>query len=351
MYTGNHWLYLNLADGDLNSFLPAWAAYRGILATPNVAIPDSARQTHLGLTPHMVRLFRSEDAVALEKELALELIRRERYPNATSRLNCIYCWPDEATAKIAPEFWSKQGKHFNARYLVEIGVQAPNTPTVVDTRWIDKFIFLTREPLKNIGTDWIDRYWQAEIFPWGGEETIPKHPLMECLIDGTALIWGTELRMEAFAVVERLAPDAIGVLEKGRLGVDLCTRFDGANEWRLGQITPMILTDADRTVLWVRFPILLDENLAASINTKVVAAKIKPEEINSRALQVFQKGSLTLPDLRPLEVSLAWMKNHPALQRQLNQILTAFFLEHGGNTDAVRKLQDKHSAAQDQAGD
>jgi len=174
MYTGHHWLYLNLAEGDLNSFLPAWAAYRGILATPSVAMPHSARQTYLGLTPHIVRLFRDADAIALEKELELEAIRRERYPNAVSRLNCIYCWSDEATAKIAPEFWSAQGRHFNERYLAEIGVHAAKNPTLVDTRWIDKFVFLSSEPLEKISTEWIDHYWQGKVFPGKAKKPSPN---------------------------------------------------------------------------------------------------------------------------------------------------------------------------------
>ena len=242
--------------------------------------------------------------------------------------------------RLRPSFWSAQGRHFNERYLAEIGVHAAKNPTLVDTRWIDKFVFLSSEPLEKISTEWIDHYWQGKVFTWEGEETIAKQPQLECLIDGTALIWGTKLRIEAFGIIERLAPDAIGVLEKGRFGVDLCTRFDGKEEWRLRQITPMIFTDPDRTTMWIRYPILLDESLAASVNAKVVKAGIKAEEINSRALQVFQKGSFTMPDLRPLEVSLAWMKDHPLLQLKLNQTLTAFFFEHGGDIDAARKLQD-----------
>lgn len=338
MYTGHHWLYLNLADASLNSFLPAWAAYRGILATPNVAMPDSARQTHLGLAPHIIRLCRNADAAALEKELMLEIVRRQRYPNAVSRLNCIYSWPDEPTATIASQFWSYQGKHFGKKYLIEVGIQSKDNPTIVDTRWIDKFIFLSPERIDKIGTEWIDSYWLGECFPWNGESNIPEQPLMECLVDGTAVIWGTELRMEAFNLVEKLAPDSIGVLEKGRLGVDLCTRFDGTDEWRLGQITPMILSDEDRKTMRIRFPMLVDETLAASVNSKVLKAGIKPEEINFRALEVFKKGSFTMPDLRSLEVSLAWIQNYPHLQQQLNQILTAFFLDHGGNIDAAIKL-------------
>jgi hypothetical protein len=124
MYTSNHWLYLNIAEQSLNSFLPAWAAYRGVLATPNEALDPGTRRTHLGLTPHLVRLFRNKEGIALQKELALERVRRAKFQRAISRLSCIYSWPDEATARLAPKFRANQGRHFDERYLVEVGDKA-----------------------------------------------------------------------------------------------------------------------------------------------------------------------------------------------------------------------------------
>jgi hypothetical protein len=337
MYTGHHWLYLNIAEQNLNSFTPAWAAYRGMLATPNIALTREARQTHLGLTPHLVRLFRNADVVALEKELALETVRRSRYPNATSRLSCIYCWPDGATARLASKFWSQQGKHFDERYLVEIGVSGLKPPTIVDTRWIDRYVILSNETLGEIGVDWIDKYWSGTRYPWNGETNIPKEPLLECLVEGSATIWGTDLRMEAFTLVGKLAPDSLGILEKGRLGVDLCTRFDGTDEWRLGQTVPVLMTDNERKVLWVRNLLCLDEKLAASINHKVSNAAIGANEINWQALRQFEKDTVTLPDLRPLEVNLTWLSRHPSVLQQINYILTAFFIESGGDIETVHK--------------
>ena len=89
MYDGVHWLYLNLADANIYSFVPAWAAYRGLIATPNVLLNPEHKKTHLGLTPHLIRLFRNQNTNALEKELSLEEVRRLRYPASISRLNCI----------------------------------------------------------------------------------------------------------------------------------------------------------------------------------------------------------------------------------------------------------------------
>jgi hypothetical protein len=162
-------------------------------------------------------------------------------------------------------------------------------------------------------TSWIDEYWRGSRYPWNGENDIPEEPLMECLVEGTAIIWGTELRMEALSLVEELAPDSLGILEKGRLGVDLCTRFDGVDEWRLGQIVPVIMTDEDRKTLRVCNLLRLDETLAASINRKVPIVGIQPNEINYRALSVFKKDNLTLPDLRPLEVNLSWLSQYLVL--------------------------------------
>jgi hypothetical protein len=336
MYTGVHWLYLNLAEANLQSFVPAWATYRGMIATPNILLDSSARKTHLGLTPHLVRLFRSRNIVALEKEMTLEKMRRERYPNATSRLNCIYCWPDEVTARLAPKFWANQGRHFDDRYLTDIGVSASKYPTIVDTRWVDKYVINSNQPLSVIGTDWIDSYWSGLNYPWNGDADIPREPLLECLIEGTALIYGTKLRMDAYSIVEKLSPDAVGILEKGRLGVDICTRFDGQEEWRLGQIVPVLMTNKEKTALEINHLLCLDDKMAGAVNAKVLKAGIPPSEINYQALKVFERDTFTLPDLRAINVDVSWLNSHSSLFSQVNHLLTSFFLESGGSfTSAI----------------
>ena len=314
MHEGTCWLYLNLADRDVNSFVPAWAAYRGLITTPNISLSEDARRTHLGLTPHLVRLFRKGDAVGLEKELEIERIRRLHYKKAVSRLNCLYCWPDEATARLAPKYWRNQGHHFDDSYLVDIGVSAIRPPTIVDTRWIDKNVINSTVALKEIGTDWIHEYWRGTLYPWNGETDIPAEPLMECLVDGTAIIYGTALRMTAYSIVESIAPESVGVLEKGRLGVDICTRLNKGDEWRLGQIVPMLMSNEERSALVINHFIFIDDALAKRVNEKVVEVGIPADQINHRALEVFKRDTLKLPDLRALDVDLRWISETSTLK-------------------------------------
>ena len=146
-------------------------------------------------------------------------------------------------------------------------------------------------PLSELGGDWIDKYWAGAEYPWSNDPDIPQEPLIECLVDGKALVYGTDLRSEGYSLVERLAPEAVGILEKGRLGVDLCTRFGCRDEWRLGQIVPTLMTNEARTALVVNHLICMDEKLAALVNEKVLSVGIKPEEINHAALEVFKKES------------------------------------------------------------
>ena len=65
--------------------------------------------------------------------------------------------------------------------------------------------------------------------------TYPNNRLSSVWSSATALIQ-KELRMEGCTLVQKLARDSVGISGKGRLGVDLYARFDGSDEWRLGQI-------------------------------------------------------------------------------------------------------------------
>lgn len=234
------------------------------------------------------------------------------------------------TAKIAPKYWSNQGSHFHEKYLVEIGVNGDKNPSTHDTRWIDRFVILSQEPLEKVGTDWIHEYWRGSIYPWNNETDIPSKPLLECLVEGTALIWTNALKMEAYSIVERIAPLSVGILEKGRLGVDLCARFGGKDEWRLGQLASVLMSDENRQNMWVRNIIHIEESLAASINQNV-PKHIKADEINRQALSVFEKDTIAVPDLRSLEVNLSWMTAKPELIHSMHSLLEMFFVEGGGD--------------------
>jgi len=184
--------------------------------------------------------------------------------------------------------------------------------------------------MEKIGTDWIHEYWRGSIYPWNNETDIPSKPLMECLVEGTALIWTNALKMEAYSIVESIAPLSVGILEKGRIGVDLCARFGGKEEWRLGQLASVLMTDENGESMWVRNIIHVEDRLAASINQNV-PKYIRADEINRKALSVFEKGTIAVPDLRSLEINLDWMKAKPELMRSINSLLEMLFVEGGGN--------------------
>jgi hypothetical protein len=102
------------------------------------------------------------------------------------------------------------------------------------------------------------------------------------------------------------------------------------------------MTDQARKTLWLRNLINLDEKLVGSINRKVPLVGIKAEEINSKALKVFEKDEIRLPDLRILDVDLSWLSEQPVLLAQVQALLTAFFHEGGGDVEAARRLQQEH---------
>ena len=191
----------------------------------------------------------------------------------------------------------------------------------------------------------MDQYRSGSIYPWNGDTDLPKQPLFECLVDGTALIYEKTLRMEAYSLIQKLAPDAVGILEKGRLGVDICARFDGREEWRLGQTVPVLMTNEEKSSLIINHLIFLDEALAKSINEKVVSLGIPHNEINYQALKVFERDELALPDLRPINVKIDWLNKPTNINLRINQLLTQLFLENGGDIAAAKALQNSNAAA------
>jgi hypothetical protein len=332
---GRHLLYLNLAQDDLNSFLPAWAAYRGVLATPRYVFNEEERKTHLALAPHLVGLFRRRNLIALEKEFVLKGVRMARYPECVSRISCIYAWPDETIARVAPLYWAAQGKHFSAEFLVEVGFWSERDPTVVDTRWIDKYIINSTTPLAQEGADWMDNYWKGEPFPYAGEKDLPQEPMWECLIDGMGLIWSREMQMKGFEIVSRIAPNCLGILEHGRLGADLCARFGEKDLWQFGQIVPFIVKDRQNGSPRVDHIMMNHKDDVMWAIAERMKGKIQKKEINWEALKQFKAGTQTLPDLRPLQVDLSWLSDKNPLEAHVLGVLTAMWVNLGGDMPAA----------------
>jgi len=58
---------------------------------------------------------------------------------------------------------------------------------------------------------------------------------------------------------------------------------------------------------------------------------MKPHEVNAKALSVFDKDTIIVPDLRALEVDLEWLKQDTQIMRSLHALFTSIFVEGGGD--------------------
>jgi hypothetical protein len=317
MQEDTFWLYVNIANDDLNSFIPAWASYRGIIASPKAALPKEDPDSRLGISPYVANLLRNKDEIRLQKELELEIIRKEKFPDCVSRLSCIYCWPDEATAQLAAKYWRTQGKHFDEKYLTPIGATSLSSPTIVDTRWIDKNIILSEESLSEIDTGWMTEYWNGALYPWNGENDIPDQPLMECLVEGVATIWNSEIRERSYEIVKtHTHSSTLLVLAKSMLGVEICKRGLGNEEWQYGQACPMVSVNANEGEgLFIKHYFYMPNTLLAQINEK--AQEILNTMKGVYAIPYRDGDPIFKPDLSSLDIDLNWILEHPQLSKYI----------------------------------
>src|SRR5262245_17438965 len=137
MQPAKFFVYLNIDP------LPAaWATYRGHICS---ASSIGTKEFHpIAYWPYGL-LSRAANGCAngllrLEKELAIEQIRREHYADKVSRLHGIYVWENEEDAIRCESKWRPaEGQHFERDRLVDLGFTYTNM-TRVDTQWIDRFL-------------------------------------------------------------------------------------------------------------------------------------------------------------------------------------------------------------------
>jgi hypothetical protein len=201
--------YLNVTNP-----LVAWQVYRGTLVS-SAAIHESALSFWMTRYLHAVR--RGPDrAQRYRAELGVDELRRQEYPRAVSRLRGFFAFPDKPSAERAARKW--QGP-FQADFLAEICILNGARVSRYDAEWITHKL------------DSPDRSWVAAYF---GGEAYGDTPIWELLVEGKALVFGTELRKIAYETVRRVWPDSLAMLELARLGVEL-----GSD---IGLITPFLQT-------------------------------------------------------------------------------------------------------------
>ena len=189
----------SIVDGYvfLNIQLPhcAWTTYRGVIVSPP-NISGIVSFWHASMLQNV-------DPQITRREMKLEELRKQRFPNRTSRLKGLYCFMDKEEAKRASRIWD--GEHFTLENLAEISLTEAKSHDQLDSNWI------TYAPGFFPATKWMPRYWDGEIVP-------NKEPIWEVLVEGRAVVLGTELRKRAYDVVKSHWPDSLALLEIARLG-------------------------------------------------------------------------------------------------------------------------------------
>jgi hypothetical protein len=200
---------------DVNDPLVAWMVYRAEL----VSAPQVHEQALSVFITHRLR-----SKAAYERECAIDLVRREGFPDAVSRLTGFYAFPDKDSARSAMR-WNVPS--FREELLAEVAIDPVSSVSRYDAEWITKH-FRSPDPR------WITKYFEGE--PTG-------EPIWELLVDGRAVIYGTDIRERAYETVKATWPGSLALLELARVGVEM--RSD------LGLITAMLV--AGDTGLAVRY--------------------------------------------------------------------------------------------------
>jgi hypothetical protein len=192
---------------NVNDPLVAWMVYRAELV--------SASEVHeQALSVFMTRRLSSK--AAYERECTIDLVRQDSFPDAVSRLTGFYAFPDKDSAHAA---MSWNAPSFREELLAEVAIDPVSSVSRYDAEWITKHF---RSP---------DPQWMTNYFE--GEPT--NEPIWELLIDGRAIIYGTDIRERAYETVKATWPASLALLELARVGVEL--RSD------LGLITAMLVAD------------------------------------------------------------------------------------------------------------
>ncbi|MBY0545208.1 MAG: DUF2441 domain-containing protein [Gammaproteobacteria bacterium] len=184
---------------DLNHPLVAWECYRGTLISSYVDASNNAQTTSL----RVAGLIHGSN-INFANELLFDHIRSQYFPSAVSRLRCLYAFDNRKCAESVTSW----GGHFTIENLVDVGVSANNL-TRADANWIT---YAKRENglIKESYIPHIHDYWRGIPYP-------NEQPQWECLIDGYAIVWGTEHKNKAYQIIREQMPDVLGLLEISRI--------------------------------------------------------------------------------------------------------------------------------------
>lgn len=200
---------------DIDHPVVAWGAYRGILVSAHA----EARPPQAPVSMMFAGMIQRQNNARLYNELLIEGVRARQFPDQVPRLTGMYYFIDVTQAKAA-QSW---GGHFRRENLVEVEVNPVRPYSKLDANWITYAECDSAGRIDPARTGWIDKYWAGEPFS--------DQPIWEIIVDGRAVIFGTEVRERAYANIVRAFPNALDTLEIARLGAAVGSDLGQTSAW------------------------------------------------------------------------------------------------------------------------
>ena len=133
------------------------------------------------------------------KEIMLEKVRINKFPNAVSRLRGMYFFKSESDANAALDRW---GVSRNGKYISQINFTATDM-SEVDSEWITSC-------LKSEDAEWMERYWRGE--------TYGLKPLTEVIASGIGTVQNKVIRQAAYWRIVEKFPESTPLLAMASCG-------------------------------------------------------------------------------------------------------------------------------------
>ncbi|MDN7717797.1 hypothetical protein [Burkholderia gladioli] len=201
---------------DIEHPVVAWNAYRGVLTSRDRI------WTQYGCGAVSLRLagiFDSGDFDRLQSELAIDAVRERYFPDAVSRLSGMFVF-DEVESALAAED-AAWGGHIKSDYLTDVGL-VYSVATRVDANWITQML----DP----GAKLIPGWEALAMQYWSGKAS-GATPIWELLVNGSATVWGTRIRHQAYDVVRAFYQESLGLLEESRIAALLGFSLGHISSW------------------------------------------------------------------------------------------------------------------------
>lgn len=190
------YIFLNVDDP-----ICAWCAYRGALVSARLNGENGF------LSVWLAGLMRSNNPQRISREFQLEQVRRNHFPQFPSRLSSIYCFLKIEDAKKAASLW---GGPFCDSNLIEVSLGNVIPSHRFDSNWISYYSHIVGS--QNSTPSWMHQYWRGDPCPYDCHD-----PIWETLIEGRAVVLGTEVRKRAYEIIKSCFPESLGVLEIARI--------------------------------------------------------------------------------------------------------------------------------------